>query len=170
MSQDTRDAAAVVTAGGRGLIRAPQNFAGGLSLIVLAALAYWAGADLPTGSLRSMGPGMLPRAIEALIALCGLGLVAGSFFKDGDPLERWHLRGPFFICLGVIAFALTIRSVGLAIAGPLVALISGMASPETRLKELVIFALVMTAFCIGLFKYALNLPLPVLIIPGVIYI
>jgi len=28
----------------------------------------------------------------------------------------------------------------------------------------------MTAFCIGLFKFALGLPIPVLIIPGVVYV
>jgi hypothetical protein len=34
----------------------------------------------------------------------------------------------------------------------------------------VIFAVVMTAFCIGLFKFALGLPIPVLVIPDVIYL
>jgi putative tricarboxylic transport membrane protein len=152
------------------ILRAPQNFAAGLSLIAVAAFALWASGGLPQGTLRSMGPGMLPRAIAVLIALCGAILVALSFLRDGDHLDRWHVRGPFFVCLSVVAFALTVRSVGLALAGPLVALISGAASPETNLKELTIFAAVITAFCIGLFKYALNLPIPVLIIPGLVYI
>ena len=47
---------------------------------------------------------------------------------------------------------------------------SGAASPETRPVELVVFAVVMTAFCIGLFRYALGLPIPVLILPGVVTI
>jgi putative tricarboxylic transport membrane protein len=51
-----------------------------------------------------------------------------------------------------------------------VVLVSGAASPETRPMELVVLAVVMTAFCIGLFRYALGLPIPVLVIPGVIYI
>ncbi|MDJ1157951.1 tripartite tricarboxylate transporter TctB family protein [Chelatococcus sp. SYSU_G07232] len=146
-------------------IRSPQNFAAGLSLVALMVFALWAGRDLDQGTLRAMGAGMLPRAIAVLIGLCGAALVAVSFVKDGDPLERWHLRGPFFVCLGILAFAFTIRSVGLAVAGPLVAIVSGVASPETRLRELLAFALVVTAFCIGLFRYVLNLPLPVLIIP-----
>jgi hypothetical protein len=151
------------------LIRGPQNFAGGLSLIAIALFALWAGSDLSQGSLRAMGSGMMPRAVAVLLGLCGVALVVISFIKHGDPLERWHLRGPFFICLGLLAFAVTVRTVGLALAGPLLAVISGFASPETRLKELIIFAILVTLFSIGLFKYALNLPIPALIIPGVIY-
>ena len=37
-------------------------------------------------------------------------------------------------------------------------------------KEIIIFAAVMTAFCIALFRYFLGLPIPILIIPGVVYI
>jgi hypothetical protein len=39
------------------------------------------------------------------------------------------------VFLSVAAFALSIRTVGLALAGPVVVLISGAASPETRPKE-----------------------------------
>lgn len=85
-------------------------------------------------------------------------------------LDHSGLRGPVFVIGGLLAFALTVKSVGLMLAGPLLAIISGAASNETKLKELVIFAIVITALCIALFKYALKLPMPVLIIPGVIYL
>jgi hypothetical protein len=147
-------------------VRAPQNLVAGASLLALGLFARWASADLDAGTLRSMGPGMLPRGVAALVALSGLSLVVLSLVKDGDPLGRWPLRGPFFVALGVVAFALTIRSVGLAVAGPLVALVSGGASPETRWKELIVFAIAITAFCILLFRYALHLPIPILVLPG----
>ena len=40
----------------RGPIRAMQNFAGGVFLLILAALAIYLARGLPQGSLRSMGP------------------------------------------------------------------------------------------------------------------
>jgi putative tricarboxylic transport membrane protein len=150
-------------------IRAPQDFAAGLCLIAVAGFFLWASADLPQGTLRAMGAGMLPRAIAVLVGLCGVVLSVGAFLRDGEALPRWHWRGPFFVCAGVLAFALTIRSVGLIVAGPLVAVIAGAASSETKLGELIVFALIMTALCIGLFKYGLNLPIPVLIIPGLVH-
>ncbi len=51
-------------------------------------------------------------------------------------------------------------AIGLIAAGPLVAIVSAFASPDTRWSEVLIFAAVMTAFCAALFKYALGLPIP----------
>jgi putative tricarboxylic transport membrane protein len=167
MADDTRAASHRAT-GRRGLIRAPRDFAAGLSLVALALFALWAGADLEQGTLRAMGPGMLPRGVAVLVALVGVALAVTACLQEGEGLERWSLRGPFFVCLGVLAFAATIRTVGLVLAGPLVALVSAAASPETRFGEILVFAVVITAFCVGLFKYALNLPIPVLVIPGVV--
>jgi putative tricarboxylic transport membrane protein len=78
------------------------------------------------------------------------------------------MRGQFFICLSVLAFALTIRTPGLAVAGPAVVLVSGGASPETRWRELAIFAVSITGACILLFRVLLRLPVPILVIPGVV--
>jgi putative tricarboxylic transport membrane protein len=152
----------------RGAIRAPQNFVAGLALLAIALIAIAATWDLGSGRFYAVGPPLLPRGVATLLGILGAGLVAGSFLKDGEPLGRWPLRGPLFIFLAVAAFALSVRTVGLAVAGPLVAMISGAAAPETRPKELILFALVVTALSIGLFRYVLNLPIPILIIPGIL--
>jgi putative tricarboxylic transport membrane protein len=151
-------------------VRAPQDFAAGVCLLALAVFALWAGADLPAGRLRAMGPGMLPRAIAILVGLLGVGLVVYSLVKRGSGLERLGIRGPVFVTLGVVAFALTIRTVGLAVAGPLVVVVSSAASAETRVREIVVFAVAITALCIGLFRFALHLPIPVLVLPGIVTI
>jgi hypothetical protein len=151
-------------------IRAPQSLVGGMCLLALAALALYLTKDLPQGNLRAMGPAMLPRWLAFGVGLCGLALVAVGFLADGEPLERWSLRGPIFVTAAILAFAFSIRTVGLALAGPLTILISGLASAETRWKETFVFSIVMTLFCIGLFRYALNQPMPILIIPGFIYL
>jgi hypothetical protein len=218
-----------------GPIRAPQNFFAGLALIGIAAFAIWATSELSQGTLRAMGPAMLPRWLAIGVGLCGLGLAVLSLFSDGDPLrtsdyaavvtfavvlsiaaiaarvvnamfyggtqgvnvffymviilfygtillmfistfksrgwlESRGLRGPFFIVAGILSFAITIRLFGLVVAGPLAMVIGGYATPEVREKEIIIFAAIMTAFCVGLFRYVLNLPIPIIIIPGVIHI
>lgn len=151
-------------------IRAPQNFVAGLALIAGATFALWASSDLPQGTLRAMGPAMLPRWLAVGVALCGIALAVSALFKVGPDLERWSFRGPVFVMAGVFAFALTIRLFGLVVAGPLAMIIGGFATPDVRPREILIFAVLMTAFCVGLFRYALNLPIPILIIPGVIQI
>ncbi|GGH11349.1 hypothetical protein GCM10007036_08340 [Alsobacter metallidurans] len=148
--------------GGGGLrVRNPQDGAAGLFLLAVAAFALWQGADLPLGTLRSMGAGMLPTSLAVLVGLFGFILVVLAFLEDGPALERWNLRGPIFILGSVIVFALLIRTAGLAIAGPVAMLVSCFASDEVRWKEAVIFSVCMTAFCILLFKVMLSLPIPV---------
>jgi putative tricarboxylic transport membrane protein len=149
-------------------IRSPQDLVAGLALVAVAIFALWASRGLGQGHLGAMGPGMMPRATAALLGLVGLLIALGAFVSPGQRLERWSLRGPFFVCLSLAAFAVTIRSMGLIVAGPLVAIISSAASPETRVKEILIFGVAVTIFSIALFKYVLNLPIPVLVIPGVI--
>lgn len=151
-------------------VRLSKDLVAGVTLIVLALFALWASMDLPRGTLRSVGAGMMPRAVAVLVLLVGVGIAIAALVKGGEPLGRWPLRGPLFVSLGIVAFALTIRSVGLALAGPAVVIVSGAASPETRPVELFVFAAIMTAFCVGLFRFALGLPIPVLIIPGVVII
>lgn len=63
---------------GRWPVKAPQDLVAGLFLIALALLALWAGSDLNAGTMRTMGPGMLPKAVATLIALVGAILVVGS--------------------------------------------------------------------------------------------
>jgi putative tricarboxylic transport membrane protein len=162
---ETRGSAAQ---GRRRLVRAPQDFAAGLTLVGVSLFALLATAGLSQGSARAVGPAMMPRATAVLIGVVGLGIAAAALVLPGPRLERWSFRGPFFLCLALLAFTVTIRSVGLAVAGPLVAVISGAASPDLKLKELLLFGIAVTAFSIALFKYALNLPIPVLTIPGVI--
>jgi putative tricarboxylic transport membrane protein len=147
-----------------------KDLLAGTVLVVIAASALFASAGLPSGTLRSVGPGALPRGLAIIVLLAGLAFVAAALARGGEPVGRWPLRGAVFIVLSLVAFALTIRSVGLAVAGPAIVIVSGAASSDTRPVELLVFALVLTAACIGLFRFALQLPIPVLHVPGLVTI
>ena len=103
---------------------------------------------------------MLPRALAILFGGLGLVLLVSALVTDGERLERWSLRGPVMILAAVITFGLSVRPVGLAVAGPLTVIVGAAASPETRWSETLIFSVVMTAFCVLLFKFALGLAIP----------
>ncbi|MXQ14423.1 tripartite tricarboxylate transporter TctB family protein [Microvirga makkahensis] len=155
----------------RGPVRSPQGVAGGILLLALAALALWLTRDLDQGTLNAMGPAMLPRWLAIGVGLSGLALIAFAFIREGEPLERWSVRGPFFVIAGILAFAVTIRDfsfgplalpgLGLVAAGPLAILIGGYATPEARLRDLVVLSLSLTPFCMVLFGDLLNLPIPI---------
>ena len=85
----------------------------------------------------------------------------GNVEQDAGFWAMPHVRGLFFILGGIVLFGLCIRTLGLVVAGPVSMIFASFATNEVRPVEAVIFACVMTAFCILLFKYALGLPIPV---------
>ncbi|CAM5770828.1 tripartite tricarboxylate transporter TctB family protein [Bosea minatitlanensis] len=151
-------------------IRSTQDFAGGLFMILLAIGAYVFSWELPAGTLRQLGPGMLPKAFAAICGLLGLMLSLSALRYHGEKLAGWSWRGIFFALGGACLFGLTIRgfefgpirvpALGLMVAGPLLIFFSGLAADDRKLPELLIFAVAMSAACILLFKYALSLPIP----------
>jgi len=142
-------------------IRAPQDMAAGLFLIGLGAFALWQNAGLERGTLRVFGPGMMPTILAWACVVAGFAVGIGAMLWNGPKLERWTFRGPLFILGSAVAFGLTVRPLGMAVAAPLAVLLSSMASSETKLGEAAIFAIVITVFCLGLFRFMLNLPIPV---------
>lgn len=148
-------------AGGRNPSRGTQDIAAGLFLLAVAAIAAWHGLGLPLGSLRAMGAGMLPMSLAVLLGGFGLAILLIGFLKPGHPFERWSFRGLLFVLGSIVFFSLTIRPLGLIIAGPVSMLIAGAADPQTNWKHTLIFSVVLTGFCILLFKVALRLPIPV---------
>jgi hypothetical protein len=147
-------------------IRAPQDFLAGIILIGIWAFVHWAVADLNQGTFESMGPAMFPRVLGLLLGLGGIFLIVKSLLQGGEPIEKLSLRGPILVTAGIITFALTIRTLGLAVAGMLALVVSGFATKEARPREVVIFAVAMTMGCIILFRYLLGMAVPVLIVPG----
>jgi putative tricarboxylic transport membrane protein len=67
---------------------------------------------------------------------------------------------------GIVLFAITVRPFGLAVAGMLALVVSGFGTAEARPREVIIFAAALTLGCIILFRYLLDMTVPVLIIPG----
>jgi hypothetical protein len=143
----------------------------GLSLVGLGLLALWAGSDLPLASEYGVSSGLVPRLLSVIIFGLGLLQLYLSWSNPGPSTGEWRLGRMLPVIAGVFLFAVTVRGyeigpihipeLGLLVATPLAVIISGLAAKDTKLPELLIFATVLTAFCIGLFRFALGLSLPV---------
>jgi len=140
--------------------RSAIDIAGGLFLLVIAAVGYIGGFSLPVGHLSGIGSGLLPKTLAVLVAAFGILLILQGLIGSGPALERWAIRGPFFVLGAVVLFAVTIRWGGLIIAGPLAVVMSALASDETRPTEIAIFAVALTLLSGLMFKELLNLPIP----------
>jgi putative tricarboxylic transport membrane protein len=139
-------------------VRAPQDFYGGLALVGLAVFAIWAGSDLPGQHGFSFGPGTAPRMFAGLLLIVGAIISVGGLMGDGPAIGGFAVRGPALICAGILFFALAIRPLGLVVTSYVTFMISILASSEMRWGESLVAAGAMTAFCVGLFVYLLQLP------------
>lgn len=132
--------------GSLGFIRNPQDFWGGVALMLLAAFALWAGSDLPGMRGFAFGPGTAPRlfafglmGVGALVAVIGL-------LTDGPPTEPHSLSGPLggAVLLAVlIPMTIYASRVGKQIAGlPVDVVVAAL-----EVVVLLALALVLARFC-----------------------
>jgi putative tricarboxylic transport membrane protein len=149
-------------------VRGPRDFYGGLALIALAILAIWTSGDLPGTHGFAFGPGTAPRLFAGLLAIVGALVALTGLFVDGPPIDRYAVRGPAWVILAILAFAAMIRGItigpvsipplGLVPSTFTAFMVSIFGSSEMRWIESLVAAVVMTAFCVALFVYLLQLP------------
>jgi len=137
------------------------NVLAGVLLVVLGVGAFVAAAELAGSRGPMLGPGSLPRGVAVIVAALGVVIAVVGLRRPDADRPRWSLRAPVLLLGAVVLFALLVRPFGLAVATPVAIVVGGLASPETRPAEIVVFAVLLTAFCVGLFRYALGLPIPV---------
>lgn len=149
-----------------------QDGLAALALVAFGAVMFWAGLELPfVTKSGGVGSGLLPRLLAGFITLFGIAQLALAYRRPGPGTGAWPLARFLPVFIGVVAFALTIRGgsigslvvppLGMAVAAPLAIIASGLAAKEARIGELLIFAAVLTSFCVGVFRYGLGLSIPV---------
>src|SRR3954454_12541876 len=140
-------------------VRGPQDFVGGIALMAIALFALWASSDLQGMRGFSFGAGTAPRMFAGLLLGLGFAVMVVGLVSEGPHLAAYAWRGPLFVSLAILSFAVTIRPLGLLISAFASFVISALGTPETRWKETIIVGIFLTTGCSLLFPYALGLPL-----------
>src|SRR5258708_11594300 len=140
-------------------VRGPQDFVGGVVLMALAVFALWASSDLQGMHGFSFGAGTAPRMFAVLLLGLGGAIALMGILTDGPHVSTYAWRGPLFVSLAILSFAVTIRPLGLVVSAFASFLISALGTHETRWKETIIVGIALTAFCSFLFPYGLGLPM-----------
>ena len=139
--------------------RAPQDYFGGIVLMAIALFCLWASSDLQGMRGFSFGAGTAPRMFGVLLLALGAGVAVTGLLVDGPKLAVYAWRGPLFVSLSILSFAITIRPLGLVMSAFLTFMISALGTHETRWKETIIVGIALTTFCSFLFPYGLGLPM-----------
>lgn len=136
-----------------------QDVVGGLAVTALGIFAAIYAQKYEFGDLNRMGPGYFPVALGVVLALLGLLIAVPAFMRKGDPIVvKWKT---FALVLGsIVAFALTLKVLGLILATALSVMISSLADNETRWKGRILLAVGVAAITYLVFGYALGMVLP----------
>jgi putative tricarboxylic transport membrane protein len=142
------------------LLRVPnhQDFYGGMALILLGLTAFVASNDLPGMRGFAFGPGTAPRLFAFTLIIMSLAVVVTGLLTKGPHVTPYKVRGVVFIIGAILAFAATIRPLGLVVASFSCILICAAAADDVKWRETVIWGVILTVFCAFLFPYGLNLP------------
>ena len=142
-------------------IRAPKDFWAGVMFCGFAAVALLAARGYSLGSAGRMGPGYFPLLLGVVLAGLGGILIVRSIVIDGEPLPRFRVLPLAIIAGAVCLFGLAIEPLGLVVSLAILVVLAAVAGLQFRLVETVALAVGLIVFSVGVFVYALGLPLPV---------
>jgi hypothetical protein len=144
----------------RGHDRDYKDALGGLILIGAGAFtALYAGSLYKLGTVRQMGPGMVPTILGGILAGLGLLILLPALFRPVVVGESVEWRPMIMVGLAVAAFALTVERLGLLPAVVLMTLFASMAGRGFALVKALVLGIVLAAFAIVIFIYGLGIPI-----------
>jgi hypothetical protein len=141
-------------------IRAGKDFWSGIMFIAFAAVGFCLGRNYAIGSAGEMGPGFFPVMLSLILAGLGLILVARAVMTGDHPIRSFTLWPLLWLVLGVIAFGFAITKLGLVICVLMTVGFAALAGRESGFVESIILASALAGLSLGIFHYALRLPLP----------
>lgn len=156
----------------RAHIRDRKDVAAGLLFAAIGLATVIVASDYPLGTMRSIGPGYFPIMIGVLLALLGTGVAFQGLSFSGavDPAREptaaraeeddgIAVRPLIMITLAVVAFGITVRPLGLAVATVALVTLASLAGREFRLLNIVLLSVGLIALSWGTFIYLLGLPM-----------
>lgn len=136
-----------------------------LSGLLFVGFGIW-GAALSfgwrMGTASRMGPGYFPQLLSwGIITLGVILIVRGLMVSYKDRVPETSFRPFAVILLAIVTFGILAERIGMVFSLLIMITIGGFACMDSRWKEVAISAIVLTAFAVGVFKYGLELPIPV---------
>ena len=113
------------------------------------------------GSLVRMGPGFFPLALGGLLVLLGVGIAAQALVAERDATSApvpW--RAVVLLVAAPLFFGVTVDDLGLVVSVFVTVFLASLAGRDPQLVPAALVAFSITALCVVIFVYALQLRLP----------
>ena len=144
------------------MTRNVRDFWTGLLYIFFGSSAILIARDYGMGTAIKMGPAYFPTILGGLLLFIGVISVIRSFIVAGAPIGAFAFKGFALVTISVLVFGFIVRGLGLAIALPLLIIISAYGSTRFRWRPTLVMAAGLTIFCVFVFLKGLGIPLPII--------
>ena len=134
----------------------------GALLIGLGALGLWAGRDLRFGTPAMMGPGFLPGLICGIMIAIGLFVLVKGLSKSFEAFSATNIKPLLILVTAIAGFAFLAESFGFVVSTIWLLVVGSLADQESRWREIIISAVLLTVFGALVFIYGLGVQMPVL--------
>ena len=132
---------------------------GGALLIAFGLGVAWYANRYEFGELSSMGPGFFPRVLGYLLAGLGVLVILPALRRPAE-LPTIQKKSFFFVSLSVLVFAVFLPKIGLAATVALTVVVASLADKDTTWRGRIIYALGISVLTVVIFKFALNMSVP----------
>ena len=134
--------------------------AGGTFVAVGLAFAITS-STYDLGSALAMGPGYFPLVLGGLLVLLGVLITIKAFVAaDSDDIGPVPWKAAALLVAALLFFGFSVRGLGLVPALLVAVLLSALAGHRARVIPAVVIAASITALCVVIFVFALQLRLP----------
>lgn len=141
--------------------RNPKDFWAGILYMTLGLSAILMAKDYGMGSALKMGPGYFPIFLGVVLTCIGAISFIRSFILSGEAVSGFAVKGLMMILVATLLTGFLIRSAGVAVALPLMVVITAAASIHFRWKPTLALAVGITIFCTLVFIKGLGIILPI---------
>jgi hypothetical protein len=140
-----------------------KDFWAGVMLIALGVAAVVIARDYPFGTAWRMGPGYFPSVLGGILTLFGLVLLARGL-RGGEKIAGgWSLRALVILPTSFVLFGVLMDRAGFVPALVVVIFGSALAGNEFRLGEVALLTAALTALCVAIFSFGLQMPYPLIV-------
>lgn len=145
-------------------IKSQRDFIAG-AMFIAVGVAFAIGAlNYTFGTSAKPGPGFFPFGLGLLLTLLGALVLFKSLTiesDDGEPIGAIAWK-PLIVVIGaVVLFGAALPRLGLAVALPVLVVVSALAGDEFRWLPTIASALLLTVLCWLVFVKGLGLPMPI---------
>jgi len=145
-------------------IKSQRDFVSGLLFLAIGAAFALGATSYPFGASARPGPGYFPLLLGVIQAVLGAVVLFKSLTvesDDGDPIGAIAWKPFLLILSSVVVFGFLLPWLGMAVAVPVLVIVSSLAGDEFHWKTVVITAVVLAVGSWAVFVKGLGLTIPV---------